>query len=494
METQKISQFWEKYIEKLKPYQVKPDVVRWYVRHAEHYIKSFPEQRLTTHSPQMVEGYLQDKGRNSRLTDWQFRQLVTALRVLFADLVKAPWAESFAWQFWFDSSQELPSSHATVARDYEDTVGQSDKSDYPTSEGKGNQNATYQKPHDGLVAKVKSQYPLYIERLIAEIRLRQYSIRTEQAYMSWFARFVGFHDMQDPAKLSVLDITRYLEHLVVKRGASSGTQSQALCALIFFYKQVLKWEDIELGDFVYSKKPRRLPVVLTRNEVQALLGVINQPVQQLMTNLLYGCGLRLMECVRLRVLDIDFGYQQILVRNAKGGKDRVVPLPKSLNEALQAHLQKTKEIHESDLAAGLGEVYLPDALARKYPNAAKEFKWQYVFPSSKVSTDPRSGAVRRHHIHENGLQKAIKLATGQSGINKKITCHTLRHSFATHLLESGYDIRTVQELLGHADVSTTMIYTHVLNKPGVTVTSPLDLLNVSQGHEPSQAGHKPEMA
>lgn len=478
METQMISRFWEKYIEKLEPYQVKPDVARWYVRHAEQYIKAFPDQRLATHTTQNIEQYLQDKGRNKRLKDWQFQQMVTALRVLFADVVKAPWAESFGWQYWLDSARDLPPSHVTVARDYGNASEPASKPENTTDNKTNDPAYTCPNPLDGLMAKVKAQFPLYIERLITEIRVRHYSIRTEQAYINWLGRFLAFHDMKDPATLDGPNITKFLEHLVVKRGVSSSTKTQALCALIFFYKQVLKWENIELGDFSYSRKPRRLPVVLTRNEVQALLGAISGTTPKLMANLLYGCGLRLMECVRLRVQDVDFGYQQILVRNAKGGKDRIVPLPKSLTESLQAHLRQSREVHDSDLISGLGEVYLPDALDRKYPNAAKEFKWQYVFASSKVSTDPRSGSMRRHHIHENDLQKAIKLATEQSGINKKINCHALRHSFATHLLESGYDIRTVQELLGHADVSTTMIYTHVLNKPGVTVTSPLDTLGL----------------
>jgi integron integrase len=286
--------------------------------------------------------------------------------------------------------------------------------------------------------------------------------------------------MQDPAVLDHATVTAYLEHLVVRRGASGSTQSQALNALVFFYKHVLKTERFDLGDFARSRKPRRLPVVLTRDEVRRLLACMSNPSMLLMANLLYGCGLRLMECIRLRVLDVDFGYQHILVRNAKGGKDRIAPLPKTLNEALRLQIHRVAELHQSDTANGLGGVYLPDGLARKYPNAARELKWQYVFPSSKVSMDPRSGVVRRHHVHENGLQKHIKLATDKAGLTKRVNCHSLRHSFATHLLESGYDIRTVQELLGHADVSTTMIYTHVLNKPGVTVISPLDILPAGQ--------------
>lgn len=464
MEDQNISRFWENYIDKLVPYRVKPDVIRWYVRYAEMYIKAHPDLRLNSHAPDILEQYLQDKGRNKYLKDWQFQQMVTALKVLFVDVVKTSWAATFPWQFWSDSAQELQSAHPTVARDYD------------SSQVIGNSSDGYQKNFDGLAGKLRDAFPQHVERLIAEIHVRQYSIRTEQVYLAWLARFVGFHKMQDPAKLDNLAIKQFLEHLVVKRGVSSSTQSQALNALVFFYKHVMKRDDLELGKFSRSKKPRRLPVVLTRDEIQKLLAGLNDPMQQLMANLLYGCGLRLMECVRLRVLDIDFGYQQILIRNAKGNKDRVVPLPKLLNSELQSQLQKVKEQHQSDLKSGFGDVYLPDALARKYRSAPKELIWQYVFPSLKISTDPRTGAVRRHHIHENGLQKGIKLAASRAGINKKVNCHALRHSFATHLLESGYDIRTVQELFGHADVSTTMIYTHVLNKPGVTVTSPLDIL------------------
>jgi len=468
-----ISRFWGVFIEKLKPYQVKPNHTRWYVRHAEEYIKAYPDQRLATHTPQILEQYLQEKGRNSRLRGWQYKQLVVALKVLFVDLVKTPWALSFPWQSWIDASRDLPLSHPTVARDYE------------ISDGVDSSDTTYQKSFSGLVDKLKTAFPQHVERMIAEIRVRQYSIRTEHAYLGWLARFVGFNDMKDPISLDALAINRFLEHLVVSRGVASSTQSQALNALVFFYKHVVKWTELELGEFSHSKKPKRLPVVLTRDEVQALLAALCS-VQHLMANLLYGCGLRLMECVRLRVQDIDFGYQQILVRNAKGGKDRIVPLPKTLAEPLQTQLRYVQELHQTDVNNGLGEVYLPNALARKYPAAAKEFKWQYLFPSARVSTDPRSGAVRRHHVHENGLQKAIKLAANKAGINKKVNCHALRHSFATHLLESGYDIRTVQELLGHADVSTTMIYTHVLNRPGVSVTSPLDLLTASASTQPLQ--------
>ena len=462
-----VPRFWDKYIEQLKSYGVPPKSLRWHVRHAEQYIQAHNPRRLRTHTVADIEQYLQDKGRNIRLKDWQYRQIVKSLQVLFVELVKLPWAATFPWQQWIDSAQELSTFHTTVARDYNSK---------PLVVSPDLAPNTYHKPVDGLIGQVKSAFPHHVERLITEIRLRQYSIHTERSYLAWLARFTAFHKMKDPALLDNTAITCYLEHLVVRRGVASSTQSQALNALMFFYKKVLKRDDLELGQFARSRKPRRLPVVLTRDETHTLLDSIDSPTLQLMANLLYGCGLRLMECVRLRVLDIDFGYQHILVRNAKGGKDRITPLPKAINQALREQLHYVKELHQSDLANGMGSVYLPDALTRKYPNAATELKWQFVFPSAKISTDPRSGAVRRHHIHENGLQKVIKAAADNAGLNKKVNCHALRHSFATHLLESGYDIRTVQELLGHADVSTTMIYTHVLNQPGVTVTSPLDRL------------------
>ncbi|HSH42432.1 MAG TPA: integron integrase, partial [Arenicellales bacterium] len=229
-------------------------------------------------------------------------------------------------------------------------------------------------------------------------------------------------------------------------------------------------------EFAHSRKPRRLPVVLSRDEVRRLFEHITNPTHRLMAAILYGCGLRLMECLRLRVLDIDTGYAQILVRDAKGKKDRVAPIPKRLSGDLERQLDKVRKLHAEDLEQGYGRVYIPEALARKYPNAETELRWQFVFPSARLATDPRSGVARRHHVHETGLQKQIKRAADRAGIRKKVSCHALRHSFATHLLESGYDIRTVQELLGHADVSTTMVYTHVLNRPGISVISPLDSL------------------
>ncbi len=244
--------------------------------------------------------------------------------------------------------------------------------------------------------------------------------------------------------------------------------------MVYFYRQVLKRPLGEFADFTKARTPRKLPLVLSRHEVKTLLAAISDPLFNLMAGLLYGTGMRLMECIRLRVQDIDFEYKKITIIQGKGGKDRFVPLPDIFIAPLREKIGRNQQIHANDLSSGFGSVYIPPALSRKYPNAAKEFRWQYVFPASKISVDPRSKTMRRHHIHESSLQKHIKKACDSLGMSKRVSCHTFRHSFATHLLERGYDIRTIQELLGHADISTTMIYTHVLNKPGVTITSPID--------------------
>ncbi|MDZ4262411.1 MAG: integron integrase [Pseudomonadota bacterium] len=299
------------------------------------------------------------------------------------------------------------------------------------------------------------------------------SIRTEQAYEQWACRFILFSENRSPSELGSSEVTSFLEHLVVDGNVAASTQNQALNALVFLFGQVLNQPLKALENYARAKRPKRLPVVLTRSEVGRLLDHM-EGTFKLMAALLYGTGMRLMDCMRLRVQDVDFEYRQIVIRNGKGMKDRVVPLPQRLAVELQRHMQKVRQLHNEDVEQGFGEVFLPDALARKYPNAPREWRWQYVFPSGRLSVDPRSGATRRHYIHENSLQKAIKPAAEAAGIQKKVNCHSLRHSFATHLLESGYDIRTVQELLGHADVSTTMIYTHVLNRGGHGVVSPLD--------------------
>ncbi|MFH1494289.1 MAG: integron integrase [Pseudomonadota bacterium] len=300
-------------------------------------------------------------------------------------------------------------------------------------------------------------------------------MRTEQAYLEWIKRYIFFHGKQHPKNLAAEDVERFLTHLAVVGKVAASTQNQAKSALLFFYREVMEIELPWLDKVTQAKVPKRLPVVLTVSEVQALLSRLSG-THALIAGLLYGTGMRLMEAIRLRVKDVDFARHEILVREGKGFKDRATMLPDALVAPLKAHLARVKTLHDGDLAQGFGEVYLPYALDRKYPNAGREWGWQYCFPSVKLSLDPRSGKTRRHHLDEKGLQRAIKQAVRDLGLVKPATPHTLRHSFATHLLQSGYDIRTVQELLGHSDVSTTMIYTHVLNRGGRGVESPLDRL------------------
>jgi len=316
--------------------------------------------------------------------------------------------------------------------------------------------------------------PKLLDQVRDRIRVKHYSIRTETQYVQWIRRYILFHGKRHPRNMGQKEIEAFLTHLAVEGGVSASTQNQALSALLFLYREVLEMEVPWLDKVVRAKRPQRMPVVLTRQEVRSVLERMSG-VYGLMGALLYGTGMRLMECVRLRVKDIDFARGEILIRDGKGAKDRVTMLPASVVDGLQAHLKSRRALFEEDRRAGMASVYLPDALARKYPNAPTEWGWQYVFPSGSHSVDPRSGEERRHHLDEKLLQRAMKKAVQAAGIAKPATPHTLRHSFATHLLNSGYDIRTVQELLGHKDVSTTMIYTHVLNKGGRGVVSPLDV-------------------
>ncbi len=320
-----------------------------------------------------------------------------------------------------------------------------------------------------------------LDRVRTAIRVRHYSIRTERSYVRWIDRFVRFHGLYPAAEPGENVISAFLNHLAVNEKVSSSTQNQALCAIVFLYKHVLKKDLGNFDDLVWARRTKHLPVVFTRDETRAVIGQLSGNYR-LMALLLYGSGLRLMECLRLRVKDIDFHYHQITVRDGKGGKDRVTMLPLSVKPQLEEHLKKVRALHERDLTDGFGRVYLPDALERKYPGTAGEWGWQYVFPASQISIDPRSGIRRRHHLDATVLQKAVKEAIRKAGIHKHAGCHTLRHSFATHLLEDGHDIRTIQELLGHSDVRTTMIYTHVLNRGGLAVRSPADALGPAGGN------------
>ncbi len=324
-------------------------------------------------------------------------------------------------------------------------------------------------------ALLATQKAKLLDQVRAAIRFRHYSIRTEETYLQWVKRFLLFLEHHHSSDRKEPIVAEFLTALAVERHVSAATQNQALNAILFLYRDVLKREIGWLDNVVRAKQPRRLPVVLRKHEVKALLDAL-EGVHWLMGHLLYGAGLRLLECLRLRVKDIDFSANQITVREGKGNKDRITMLPIAVKAPLAAHLAEVRALHQHDLARGFGSVYLPHALHRKYPNAPKEWGWQWVFPARQISVDPRSGEPRRHHLHEAVLQRAVRTAARQVGIIKPVGPHTLRHSFATHLLEDGYDIRTIQELPGHNDVSTTMIYTHVLNRGGKGVTSPSDRL------------------
>ncbi|MGE4489399.1 MAG: integron integrase, partial [Kiritimatiellales bacterium] len=398
-----------------------------------------------------VDQYLGVLGRSDSFEDWQVAQVIRALRILLVDVVHLDWAVSYDWDGRLAACDDLEPEHPTLAGEvplHRDVKGPAACTLTPMAQAQ-------------------------LERIKEVIRTRAMSIRTEQAYVEWarrFALYCGGNFPEGPEK-----VREFLEYLALVRGVAPSTQAQALNALVFLYGQVLKVELGDLGEYRRPARKRRLPVVLSPGEVQRLLASMSGR-NQLMASLLYGAGMRLMECVRLRVQQIDFENGYILVVDGKGGKDRRVPLPEKVIPELKAHLEGVKAQHAADLEAGFGEVFLPDSLARKYPNAAREWIWQYVFPAARNSTDPRSGKRMRHHINQKNLQKLVKSSAIQAGLTKRVTCHTLRHSFATHLLAAGTDIRTVQELLGHADVSTTMIYTHVLNRPGLVARSPLDML------------------
>lgn len=323
---------------------------------------------------------------------------------------------------------------------------------------------------------VGPRQPRLLDRVRDALRARHYSRRTEEAYTAWIRRYILFHGKRHPAEMGAVELTQFLTSLAVQGQVAASTQNQALSALLFLYREVLGHEVPWLDDLVYAKRPRRLPVVLTRDEVRTLLDHL-QGVSRLMALLLYGAGLRVLECARLRVKDVDFARNQVIVRAGKGDKDRVTMLPAAVKADLARRLDHVRRQYEQDRRRGAGWVELPGALLRKYPNTGREWGWQWVFPATRIYVDRVTGQRRRHHLHETVLQRAVRDAVRRAGIGKHATCHTLRHSFATHLLEDGHDIRTVQELLGHRDVSTTMIYTHVLNRGPGAVRSPADRLS-----------------
>ena len=314
-----------------------------------------------------------------------------------------------------------------------------------------------------------------LNRVRSVMRTRHYSLQTEKTYIYWIRKYIFFHNVRHPKEMGAAEVGAFLTHLAVDGNVAANTQNQAMFALLFLYKEIIGVELDRLGGtFQSAKRSERVPVVLTREEVTAVLSHLNG-VNWLMANLLYGAGLRLKECLRLRVKDLDFGYRQIIVRDGKGGKDRFTILPEKLVEPLRRHLEAVKRLHDDDLKTGLGAVLMPFAFDGKHSNTAREWKWQFVFPSAKISRDPRTGNTGRHHLSESGLQKAVKIGLNKASVEKHASCHTLRHSFATHLLQNGSDIRTIQDLLGHKELTTTMIYTHVLQNNRLGVRSPVDV-------------------
>jgi integron integrase len=426
-----------------------------YVRFVEAFLRDLGPKSLAELTRDRITDYLRRLSTDTKLTDWQFRQVVDALQLLLVDLAQVSAGKEVDWDYWREGAKDLGIHHPTLAKE--------------------------QAPGDRIAAGVSgpafarsaAAFPI-LESLARAIRSKRYSIRTEQSYVDWCHRFLRFCGDTPITEIGAADVQRFLSHLAVERNLAASTQSVALNAVVFLFKEVLE-RPLDGVQFAKTKRKASLPVVLTRKETQRLLANMDG-MFGLMAGLMYGTGMRLMECVRLRVADLDFGRMAIAVRDGKGGKDRIVPLPERHAEQLRAHLRDVEAQHKEDISVGAGYVFLPNALARKYPNAPREWIWQYVFPSALLSRDPKSGQIRRHHVHASSLQRKIKEAATAARIPKKVSSHALRHSFATDLLRAGYDIRTVQELLGHADVSQTMVYTHVLNRPGVLpVKSPADL-------------------
>lgn len=448
--------FWKQCNATLFSLSIKESQRRWYVKRSEEYFRYFKKTDICDHTAQHVTEYLSKFGRKHHIEAWQFRQAIDAIRILFTT-VQNKSLHKIDWSYWKDAVERLEQEHPNRA-------GQA--TTLPSEEVDSSKRTT---------SHFQGNFSQAIDRLAIEIRRRNYSIRTEQTYSYWVKKFLSSNKGQKISSLGAKEAKRFLEQLAIRDKVAASTQNLALNSIVFFFSNVLEQELGALGEYKRAKRPRKLPVVLSKSEVSALLGCLDG-LQKTMASLLYGTGIRLMECLRLRIQDIDFARNQIIVRNGKGKKDRVVPFPRALKAELRTQINHVQLLHNSDLANGFGSVYLPDALEKKYPNARLEFKWQYIFPSLRLSVAPKTQVTRRHHIHENTLQRAIKKASHTALINKKVNCHALRHSFATHLLESGSDIRTIQELLGHADISTTMIYTHVTNLGARGVQSPLDAL------------------
>ena len=449
--TQNSASGWHRYKNSLVDRKIKESTHRWYVLHVKAFLSCFYEQQLSDLNAETVTIHLQQLGPARFRHDWQYLQYISAIEILLTDTAELHWAKTIEWEQLKKNIMSLDISHPTLARE---------------TDGSNPVDPTF---NDTLNDWHKNS----LLALSRELRVRRYAIKTEQSYCHWVQRFLLENPELKTEDLNSSTAERFLSDLVLRRNVSKATQNLALTSLAFYFNNVLQ-RPLSGLDHIRSRRSAKLPTVLTTQEIRRLLDNLSG-VHNTMASLMYGTGLRLIECLRLRVKDIEFNYHIITVHNGKGGKHRRVPLPKKLAALMQKQVDNVSNLHDADLKLGFGKVYLPDALSRKYPTAATEKAWQYIFPGSRLSVDPRSGVTRRHHQHESSIQRNLKQASRTAGIHKQVNSHCLRHSFATHLLEAGYDIRTVQELLGHSDVSTTMIYTHVMNRPGVIpVVSPLD--------------------
>ena len=441
----KVNDFWDSYRQAAIASGVPVKNADWFVRWAEEFATATRGKALRERSAADIRKFLLELSIQRGIQPWQVNQAEEALVFLYEGFLKLDLGLNAVRPL--GPAQGLVNPNLKTRQHFRDRT--------PSK------------------AEEQARYGKLFSRFRSAIRVRHYSIRTERAYQQWVGRLLSFHRDKSPENIDADDIQSYLNYLAEERKVAASTQNQALNAIVFFFKEVLKRDPGDFSDFVRAKRPTHVPEVLTRSEVESLLDAMSG-VNQLMAGLLYGAGLRLMECIRLRVKDIDFEARHLTVRDGKGRKDRITMLPERFQHLLKQQLEQARALYEMDLKKGVAGVYIWPGLDRKYPNAAREWIWQYVFSSNRLSVDPRSHTTRRHHVHSSSLQKAVKNAAAKAGLSKRATCQTLRHSFATHLLENGYDIRTVQELMGHSDVSTNMIYTHVLNRPGMTVKSPAD--------------------
>ncbi|MEM8954428.1 MAG: integron integrase [Verrucomicrobiota bacterium] len=453
---------WQRFVDLLDEHpRVRPEAREYYARWVRHWLDAGGDQ-----SEQRTLAFFETLGRSRVLLEWQFKQAIHAVELWTCGIVCLPWGADFDWSGLADQATQLERGHRTLLRGTTRSI---------SAVGPMSREA---KKNDRIVAPGENEAVTdLLGRLRCAIRVAGLAVTTEQTYVQWSARFCRFRMRRLRHQLTVLeaaDMEAYLEFLALEREVAPATQRQALNALIFLAKKVYGLAEIELDFRPAAGKGRRPPVVLTRDEVRMILGRLCAP-WKLICELMYGSGMRQAEVLRLRVKDIDFGHGTIHVHDGKRGKHRVVPLPKALESSLRDHMKLAEEKHRNDVADGLGETHLDPALRRKFPKAASEWKWQFLFSAAKVCHHPRTGQVARYHLHEKSLQRQFARAVERSSMTKRATCHSLRHSFATHLLESGVDIRSVQDLLGHESVATTMIYLHVMKKPGAGAPSPLDL-------------------